>query len=217
MASKLFRNGTILTFDETTQSVKVLRNASLLVKDDKVAAIGENVDAPSNAETIDCTEKVLSPGFINTHSHMWQTAMRTLAPNTTLAEYFTSYSQFSPVIGSYSADDIYVSCLEGYLEGLNGGVTSFVEHCHCCWDIDAVKKAYEATVDGGARVYWCCSIEDREKCSSEDQIKYMRELNDRRQDKLVSLGLAWDGMSSANADSVQRMKKVIKWVAEYET
>jgi cytosine/adenosine deaminase-related metal-dependent hydrolase len=210
MASKLFRNGTILSFDDATQSIKVLQNASLLVVDGKIAALGDNVNAPADAETIETSGKIITPGFINTHNHAWQTAYRTLAPNTTLANYFLSYGQYSPASRSYTADDIYVSCLEGYIEGLHGGVTSYVEHAHSCWDINVVKSAYEGAVDSGARVYWCCAIEDSQDCSSEDQVAYMRQLNEKGQDKLVSLGLAFDGMGGAEKKALERTKKVTK-------
>ena len=68
MASKLFEDATILSFDDATGSIKVLRNASLLVVGDKIAALGDNVEAPSDAETIDASGKIITPGFINTHS-----------------------------------------------------------------------------------------------------------------------------------------------------
>ena len=210
MAPKLFKSGTILSFDDSTQSVKVLRNASLLVVDDKIAAIGDNVEAPPDAEVIDATDKILTPGFINTHCHMWQTAFRTMGPNTTLAEYFVMYSQYSPTKKSFSAEDIYLSCLEGYIAGLHGGVTSYVDHSHCSWDLDAVKQSYQAAVDSGARVYWCCSVEDSETCSSKDQLDFLRDVNNKGQDKLVSLGLAYDSMGGAKPNDVERTKQAIK-------
>lgn len=184
----------------------------MFVVDNKIAALGDNVQIPADTETIDVSGKIITPGFVNTHSHMWQTAFRTLAPNTTLAEYFLSYGQYSPTIRSFSPDDIYMSCLEGYLEGLNGGVTSVVEHAHSCWDIGAVRSAYEATVDSGARVYWCLAIEDRDGCSSSEQIDYLQELNSRNEfkDNLVSLGLAYDTMGSAAKESVEKTKQVVK-------
>lgn len=128
MSTKLLRNGTILSFDGKTESVKVLRKASLLIKGDEIAAIGESIEAPAVAEVIDVSDRIVAPGMVNTHTHLWQTAFRTMGPNTTLAEYFAIASQFSPAIKFFSPNDIYISCLEGYYEGLNGGTTSFVEH-----------------------------------------------------------------------------------------
>lgn len=128
MSSKLLRNGTILSFDDRSQSIKILHNASVLIKGDEIAAIGEVLDAPADAEIIDVSDRIVAPGMINTHTHLWQTAFRTMGPNTTLAEYFTIASQFSSAIKLFSSQDVYISCLEGYYEGLNGGVTSFLEH-----------------------------------------------------------------------------------------
>ncbi len=88
--AKVFRNGTIISWDESSQSIKVLRDSDLLIEGDTITAIGKDVQVSTDAEVIDATDKILSPGFIDTHTHLWQTAFRTLAPNTTLAEYFGS-------------------------------------------------------------------------------------------------------------------------------
>lgn len=128
MSSKLLRNGTVLLFNDETQSIKVLHNCSVLIKGDEITAIGNDLDTPSDAEIIDVSDRIVAPGMINTHTHLWQTAFRTMGPNTTLAEYFTIASQFSSATKLFSSQDVYISCLEGYYEGLNGGTTSFVEH-----------------------------------------------------------------------------------------
>ena len=73
--SKLLRNGTFLSFNEESESIKVLRNASLLVVGDKITALGENVEAPGDAEVIDVSGKIITPGFVNTHSHMWSVSL----------------------------------------------------------------------------------------------------------------------------------------------
>lgn len=210
--SKLFHNGTILSFDEATESIKILRNASVLVVGDKIEALGENVKAPADAEVLDVTGKIIAPGFINTHSHMWQTILRTLAPNTTLAEYFGSYSQQSPIIKSFSGDDIYISCLEGYYEGLNGGVTAYVEHATNAWDLEVVRRGYEAAVDGGARVWWCNGIEGRDGASDEQQFDLMGKLGDRSSGNhpLVSLGIAYDRLSLSSEGQIDYIKKMVK-------
>ena len=210
--SKLFRNGTILSFDDATQSIKVLRNASLLIVGDEISAIGENIEAPAGTEVIDVTGKIVTPGFINTHSHMWQTAFRSLAPNTTLAEYFISYSQMSPAAKSFSPEDIYISCLEGYYEGLNGGVTTYVEHATNSWDLDVVKRGYQAALDGGARVWWCNSVEGREEASDEQQFDYIGTLETRSENShpLVSLGIAYDRLGGTTPDQIRYIKDMVK-------
>ena len=47
-----------------------IENATLLVVDGKVAAVGSDVDVPDDAETFDVSGKVIIPGLVDTHSHI---------------------------------------------------------------------------------------------------------------------------------------------------
>ena len=61
----LIRNVTILTAAGPT-----IRNGSVLLRDGKIAAVGASVNAPSDAVVIDGTGKYVTPGIIDTHSHI---------------------------------------------------------------------------------------------------------------------------------------------------
>src|SRR3982751_363637 len=60
----LIRNATVLTVTKGT-----VEKGSVLVQDGKIAAIGKNVSAPSDATVVDATGKYLMPGIIDCHSH----------------------------------------------------------------------------------------------------------------------------------------------------
>jgi cytosine/adenosine deaminase-related metal-dependent hydrolase len=47
-----------------------------------------SVALEADAETIDCAGHFVLPGLINAHMHTWQTALRSVAANWTLLEYF---------------------------------------------------------------------------------------------------------------------------------
>ena len=47
-----------------------LKNGSVYIKDGKIAAVGASVDAPSSATVIDAGGKYLTPGIIDSHSHL---------------------------------------------------------------------------------------------------------------------------------------------------
>ena len=136
-----------------------------------------------------------------------------MSPNTTLASYFFNNGHQSPAIKSFRGDDVYISCLEGYYEGFNGGVTSWVEHAHNNWTLDAVKGGYDAAVDSGARVWWCPAVEDRDGCSAEETLKFMGTLEGPNDSKLVATGLAWDAMGGSSSTDSERMKEAVKSVA----
>jgi imidazolonepropionase-like amidohydrolase len=61
----VIRNVTIMTAAGPT-----IPNGSVLVRDGTIAAVGASVDAPAGATVIDGRGKVLTPGIIDTHSHI---------------------------------------------------------------------------------------------------------------------------------------------------
>jgi imidazolonepropionase-like amidohydrolase len=61
----LIRNATVLTGTGAK-----LENASLLLQDGKVAALGSDVAAPSGATVIDAQGRFVTPGIIDVHSHL---------------------------------------------------------------------------------------------------------------------------------------------------
>lgn len=61
----LIRNATILTANGPE-----LHNGSILFQDGKIVSIGAGLEAPSGAVTVDGTGKFVTPGIIDTHSHL---------------------------------------------------------------------------------------------------------------------------------------------------
>ena len=61
----LLRGGTVMT-----AAGQVIPNGQVLLVDGKIAAVGATVDAPANATVVDATGKWITPGVIDTHSHL---------------------------------------------------------------------------------------------------------------------------------------------------
>jgi imidazolonepropionase-like amidohydrolase len=59
------QNATILTVTQGT-----IEHGSILIRDGKIAAVGTDIDVPSNAHVIDATGKYVTPGIIDEHSHI---------------------------------------------------------------------------------------------------------------------------------------------------
>lgn len=204
MGKILLQNGTVLYWDEYSNKLEVLEKTSVLIEDDEITLIGKALSV-HNAEVVDCTNKIISPGFINTHCHMWQTAFRTLAPDIFIAQYFAWLSQYGTATQSFSGEDVYLSTLAGYVEGLNAGVTSYVEHASNNWSKDVVKPGFNAAKDSGARVWWCYDISPREGFTEEDQRQLVDEA-EKEKEPLVETGLAFDGYDLSQESEVQRFK-----------
>lgn len=61
----VIRNATILT--ATGQEIQ---NGSIYFRDGRIVAVGRNVEAPSDAIVVDGTGRYVTPGIIDTHSHI---------------------------------------------------------------------------------------------------------------------------------------------------
>jgi 5-methylthioadenosine/S-adenosylhomocysteine deaminase len=119
----LLRGGHVLTVDP---EIGDLPNGDVLIEGDTIAAVAPNVDA--DAEVVDATGKIVIPGFIDTHRHTWEAAIRGSAPNATLDDYFVEIlDTFAP---HYRPEDVYASNLAGSLECINAGITTLVDWSH---------------------------------------------------------------------------------------
>lgn len=214
MSAKVLTHGTVLTFDEATLSIKVLTKASILIVDDRIAAIEEDfndLSVPPGAEVINAEGKIVSPGFVNTHIHLWQTVYRSIAPDVTLVHYFSWLSQMSEcATTAFTPDDIYISSLEGYLEGLNGGVTSYVDHAHNNWGPGIMESGFDAAVDSGARVWWCYDVNDRENFSKFEQWSKFAAIAKKPRPGSVAMGLSYDGSAGVSGEQFAIVKENAK-------
>jgi Tol biopolymer transport system component/imidazolonepropionase-like amidohydrolase len=55
----------------TMRGREIIENADVLVRDNKIVSVGPRGDAPQGARVIDVAGKTITPGFVDTHSHMW--------------------------------------------------------------------------------------------------------------------------------------------------
>ncbi|KAJ6497735.1 hypothetical protein C8R45DRAFT_137839 [Mycena sanguinolenta] len=150
--SILLSNGTVLLHDEKDH-VKPVK-ADVLIAGNKIIEIASSISPPADTAHIDCTGKILSPGFIDTHHHMWQTQLKGRHANDLLLDYvfrgLIMASLFSP-------DDVFWGELGGCMESLDGGVTTVVDHAHINNSAEHSSSALSATVASGIRSYFCYS------------------------------------------------------------
>jgi 5-methylthioadenosine/S-adenosylhomocysteine deaminase len=124
MADRLLLQGAhVLTMDPELGDIP---GGDVLIEGDTIAEVGQGIQA--DAEVIDATGDIVIPGFIDTHRHTWEAAIRNCAPDATLDDYFVEVlDSFAPL---YRADDVYASNLAGALECVNAGITTLVDWSH---------------------------------------------------------------------------------------
>src|SRR5580658_8006249 len=137
--SVVFRGGTVLTMDDAHT---VLTDADMLVVGDKIAAVGPHLDAPPDALEVDARGGIVMPGMIDTHRHMWQTAMRGYGADWTLSQYFVWY--YLEHGRTFRPEDIYAGNLVSGWESLEAGVTTTVDWSHGLQTPDHAEAAVDA-------------------------------------------------------------------------
>lgn len=90
MAQKtiLLKNGTALIHDENYHVVP--SKVDILIQCGKIEKIAKSIEASSDVEVVDCTDKIISPGFIDTHHHGWQTQLKGRHANELFVEYMVT-------------------------------------------------------------------------------------------------------------------------------
>src|SRR5437016_2662255 len=128
----VIRGGAVMTMDPSMPNKGEWTQADVLVEGKKILAVGPNLRAGGAGE-IDARGRIVMPGFIDTHHHQFETALRSFLANGILindqsgsASAKPSYFEyilltFAPV---YRPEDVYISELFGGLAQLDDGVTT---------------------------------------------------------------------------------------------
>jgi len=124
----LFRDvDVIVTFDREGRE---LRGGWLLVEGSRIAALGEGEPPPGPFdEVVDGRDKVLIPGMVNTHHHLYQTLFRAVpgAADKKLFDWLVFlYERWRGI----DEEAVYVSTMIGCMELLLSGCTTTTDHLY---------------------------------------------------------------------------------------
>jgi 5-methylthioadenosine/S-adenosylhomocysteine deaminase len=117
----LLRGGVVLSFD---RAVGDFDKADVLIEGRKIAAIRPGITA-GDATVIDASRMIVLPGFIDTHHHFYQGALRNVLGNGLLSDYFRDIS--GAATAEFRAEDAYVGNLIGALRAVDAGITTVTD------------------------------------------------------------------------------------------
>ncbi|WP_257015041.1 amidohydrolase family protein [Rhodococcus sp. ACPA1] len=130
-------------------------DTDILVVDGRIVQIDRGI-SPDGSEVIDATGCIVIPGFVDTHRHTWESALRGSMPSCTLDDYLaTVIGAFGP---AYRPEDVYVGNLLGSLEALNAGITTLVDWSHCNNTPDHADEGIRALRESGIRAMYAHGV-----------------------------------------------------------
>jgi cytosine/adenosine deaminase-related metal-dependent hydrolase len=148
----LIRGATILTMDAALGD---LERGDVLVEGELIRVVAPRIEA-SDCEVVEADGMILSPGFIDTHRHVWQTQLRGVAADWTLFDYTLNMRMG---FGSlYAPDDAYLGNHAGAIEALDAGITTVVDHAHIMNSPEHADEALRGLVESGIRAIFCYGL-----------------------------------------------------------
>jgi len=134
----VFRGATVLTMDATG----VLDGGDVLVIGDTIAEVGRDLAVPEGTVEIDAQGGIVLPGMVDTHRHMWQTALRGLGADWTLTQYFMFYYLNWGKI--FRPEDVHAGNLLSAVEAVDAGVTTTLDWSHGLRTVEHGDAALDA-------------------------------------------------------------------------
>jgi cytosine/adenosine deaminase-related metal-dependent hydrolase len=123
----------------------------VLIEDGAIAAVGRDLPA-GDAEVLDCAGKIVLPGFVNTHHHMFQTALRSYWADALDIDYFLqSRAGDEALFHQYTPEDVYWGEFGGALENLSAGTTTVVDTSQCSYTPEHTDAALDGIRRSGIR------------------------------------------------------------------
>jgi 5-methylthioadenosine/S-adenosylhomocysteine deaminase len=117
----IIKNGLILTFDKEPEIDSIAVNAGKILEIGKTLDLQEKFNA---SKILDATNKIVMPGFVNTHAHVAMSYFKGLADDLPLMEWLSKH--IWPVEGKFlSAEFVRDAALNGCAEMIKNGITTF--------------------------------------------------------------------------------------------
>ena len=152
----VIRGGSVMSMDPR---VGDFAEADVLVQGKTILAIGSNLPA-GTADVIDARGRIVMPGFIDTHHHQFETALRSFladgvlindgsgSPSGSTTYFEFILNKFAPV---YRPQDVYINELFGALSQLDDGVTTVHDVSQIHHTPQHSDAAIQALFDSGRR------------------------------------------------------------------
>lgn len=125
MSHDLIIRNAYIFIDSATE----LAHGWIAISDGRVSSYGSAGSEPAAARSVDAGGRLVTPGLVNTHHHMYQNLTRSFAPvvNGSLFEWLT---HLYPIWSQIDEEDVYLSTAVGVLELAMGGCTTSTDHLY---------------------------------------------------------------------------------------
>ncbi len=151
MSTLLIRNADLLaTMDDEHSQIS---NGGLFAENGVIRQVGPTPELPSTADTIiDARNRIVIPGLINTHHHLYQTLTRAV-PAAQNANLFNWLKMLYPIWARLTPEAVYVSAKIGLAEMMLSGCTTSSDHLYVFPNGSRLDDEIQAATELGVRFH----------------------------------------------------------------
>jgi 5-methylthioadenosine/S-adenosylhomocysteine deaminase len=142
----LIKDGYVITMDPNTGD---LPRADVHIRDGAIQEIGVDLQPANGAAVIGAAGKLVLPGLVDTHRHVWQGGIGGTGGKVSLGGYFGVV--IAGLAPRYEPEDVYAGTLWGALQALNAGITTLVDWSHIVTTPEHADANIQAVHDSGIR------------------------------------------------------------------
>ncbi|MEM3521627.1 MAG: amidohydrolase, partial [Candidatus Bathyarchaeia archaeon] len=162
MANIIIKNGIIITLDKNR---RILRNGSVVIEGNKIVEVLKGNEFTSKHFSadieIDAKGKIVMPGLINTHTHMFQDLLRGPGDDMELIGWLSK--MLYPVAKELSVKDVQAGAYLGCIEMIKTGTTCVLDNHHINTSEEAIDSVIKAMKETGIRGIVARGIKEKTK------------------------------------------------------
>jgi putative selenium metabolism protein SsnA len=155
----ILRNAQALTLSPVS-----IGRTDIRVQDGRVAARAKSLRPLEGEETVDLSGKLIMPGMVNAHTHLYSALARGMpAPNRSPRNFLQILKKvWWKLDEALDEESIYYSALVGCMDAIRSGTTTLIDH-HSSpnYIIESLEAIADATLRVGVRAILCYETTDR--------------------------------------------------------
>lgn len=188
----LIKGGNVLSLDPKVGDFSV---GDVLVEDDKIMKVGTDIPA-GGAEVVDVTGRIVVPGFVDTHRHIWEGILRNIGTDVPLegrVSYITSVMK--TLAPAFRPEDVYAGNMISAIGAIDAGVTTLLDWSHIQFTPAHTDAGIKALQDSGLRAVFAYGFPWWGKWEERQPSWFVRAANEyfTTKDQLLTLALAAPG------------------------
>jgi 5-methylthioadenosine/S-adenosylhomocysteine deaminase len=149
----LLRGATILTMDPALGD---LARGDLLFEAGRITAVGRAIEVGPDVEVIDASGRIVIPGFVDTHRHLWEVLVRGGAQHHTLEQYYVDV--LGNVGSRVTPDDVHLGTLASARSALLAGITTVQDVANVQHSAAHTDAAIAALRESGVRAVFAYGV-----------------------------------------------------------